>query len=240
MKKSGGIKVVRVLYWQSGEGEASSMNCADFQRVLPEVMESGGGVEESAHLRSCAICSDLVQDLKYIAEAARMLVPMEDPAPRVWANIEQSLEREGLIRPSRGTVRLEPFLIPGARPRNVYGWAGIAALGLVAISMLVFNRLHAPLSVGDTAKSGINSTQGTTAAADISDDDKPLISAITKKDPAMGEAYKKKLHNAEDYIYDARRSLQKNPDDDFARQQLMNAYQQRQVVYESAVSYTTQ
>src|SRR5262245_40810797 len=131
MKKSGGIKVVRILYWQSGEGEVSSMNCADFQRVLPEVMESGGGAEETAHLRSCAICSDLVQDLKYIAEAARMLVPMEDPSPRVWTGIEESLQREGLIRPSRGTVRLEPFLIPGVRPRNVYGWAGIAALALV-------------------------------------------------------------------------------------------------------------
>ena len=214
------------------------MNCADFQRVLPEVMESGGGAEETAHLRSCAICSDLVQDLKYIAEAARMLVPMEDPSPRVWANIEQSLESEGLIRPSRGTVRLEPFLIPGARRGNVYSWAGIAALGLVAISLLVFNRLHTPVSVGDTANNGINISTGT-PVADVSEEDKPLISAIAKKDPAMGETYKKKLHNADDYIHDARRSLQQNPSDDFARQQLMNAYQQRQMVYESAVSYTT-
>jgi hypothetical protein len=240
MKKSGGIKVVRILYWHSGEGEVSSMNCADFQRVLPEVMESGGGVEETAHLRSCVICSDLIQDLKYIAEAARMLVPMEDPSPRVWASIEQSLEREGLIRPSRGTVRLEPFLIPGVRPRNVYGWAGIAALALVAISMLVFNRLHTPVSAGDPTKSDINITQGIVApAADVSEEDKPLISAIAKKDPAMGETYKKKLHNAEAYIYDARRALQQDPGDGFARQQLMNAYQQRQMVYESAVSYTT-
>jgi hypothetical protein len=212
------------------------MNCADFQRVLPEVMESGGDTEETAHLRSCAICSDLVQDLKYIAEAARMLVPMEDPSPRVWSGIEESLQREGLIRPSRGgTVRLEPFLIPGARRGNVYSWTGIAALGLVAISLLVFNRLHTSVSVGDPGKNDINISQGTPVA----EEDKPLISAIAKKDPAMGETYKKKLHSADDYIHDARLSLQQNPDDDFARQQLMNAYQQRQMVYESAVSYTT-
>lgn len=213
------------------------MNCADFQRILPEVMEGGGGAEETAHLRSCAICSDLVQDLKYIAEAARMLVPMEDPSPRVWESLEKSLEREGLIRPSRGTVRLEPFLIPGARRGNIYGWAGIAALALIAISMLVFNRLHSPASVGE---SGINISQGTTPSpVDVSDDDKPLLSAIAQKNPAMGEAYKKKLHNAEAYISDAKRSLQQNPEDAFARQQLMNAYQQRAVVYENAVSYTT-
>lgn len=216
------------------------MNCADFQRILPEVMESGGGVEETAHLRSCAICSDLVQDLKYIAEAARMLVPMEDPSPRVWANIEQSLESEGLIRPSRGTVRLEPFLIPGARPRNVYGWAGIAALGLVAISMLVFDRLHRTDTTGDPTNNDItNNRVIPSGATDVREEDKPLISAITKKDPAMGEAYKTKLRNAEAYIHNARHALQQDPADDFARQQLMNAYQQRQVVYESAVSYTT-
>jgi hypothetical protein len=168
-----------------------------------------------------------------------MLVPMEDPSPRVWASIEESLQREGLIRPSRGTVRLEPFLIPGARPHNVYGWAGIAALCLVAISMLVFNRLHSPGVVGDPTAKNVIIQEPTSPAADVSEEDKPLISAIAKKDPAVGEAYKKKLHNAEAYIYDARQALQQNPGDDFARQQLMNAYQQRDVVYESAVSYTT-
>ena len=213
------------------------MNCVDFQRVLPEVMESGGGTEETAHLHSCAICSDLVQDLKYIAEAARMLVPMQDPSPRVWESIEKSLEHEGLIRPSRGTVRLEPFLIPGARRGNLYGWAGISALALVAITMLVFNRLHTPASVGE---SGINITQGNIPTqAEVSDDDKPLLSAVAQKNPAMGETYKKKLHNAEAYISEAKHSVQQNPGDAFARQQLMNAYQQRAVVYETAVSYTT-
>src|SRR5215831_17476302 len=118
------------------------MNCTDFQRALPEVMESGAGVEETAHLNSCAVCSDLVQDLKYIVEAARMLVPMEDPAPRVWEGIERSLRHEGLVRADRGVVRMEPFVIPGHQRSNLYGWAGIAALALVAISMLVFGRIH--------------------------------------------------------------------------------------------------
>ena len=212
------------------------MNCADFQRVLPEVMESGGGAEESAHLHSCAICSDLVQDLKYIAEAARMLVPMQDPSPHVWESIGKSLEREGLIRPSRGTVRLEPFLIPGARRGNLYGWAGISALALVAITMLVFNRLH----TAPAGKDDINITRvDTPNQTEVSDDDQPLLSAVTQKNPAMGETYKKKLHNAEAYISEAKHSVQQNPGDAFARQQLMNAYQQRAVVYETAVSYTT-
>src|SRR5437762_13542456 len=72
------------------------MTCAEFQHDLPEFIESGGKQEQMGHLNTCPICSDLVQDLKYIADAARLLVPMHDPSPTVWQGIEQSLRREGL------------------------------------------------------------------------------------------------------------------------------------------------
>ena len=69
------------------------MNCADFQRVLPYIIENGGDAEQEEHLKSCPVCRDLVADLKYIAEAAKLLVPMEDPDPRVWEGIQKQLER---------------------------------------------------------------------------------------------------------------------------------------------------
>src|SRR5215469_14995936 len=74
------------------------MTCSEFQRVLPEIIETGGNEQQEAHLDSCAVCSDLVKDLRYIAEVAKLLVPMEDPDPRVWDGIQKSLEREGLIK----------------------------------------------------------------------------------------------------------------------------------------------
>src|SRR5260370_20868621 len=73
-----------------------------------------------------------------------MLVPMEDPSPRVWESIERSLEREGLTRPVRGTVRMDPFLIPGPRRTNFYGWSGIAAVVLAALTILAYQRLQSP------------------------------------------------------------------------------------------------
>jgi len=82
------------------------MTCADFQRVLPYIIESGGNAEEEEHLRNCPICSDLVADLKYIAEAAKLLVPMEDPDPKVWDGIQRSLQSEGLVRPTGPRGRL--------------------------------------------------------------------------------------------------------------------------------------
>jgi hypothetical protein len=214
------------------------MNCNDFQKVLPDVMESGVGAEESAHLHSCAVCSDLVQDLKYIAEAARMLVPMEDPSPRVWENIERSLEREGLTRPVRGTVRMDPFLIPGPRRTNFYGWAGIAAVVLVALTILAYQRLQSPFNLQkDPAVAGVPTTVIDTAG--ISDDDKAILVEIAHKSPSMGVSYKKRMSSVENYIKEAKDSVKLNPGDAIARQQLMNAYQQRDSLHEMAVSYTT-
>jgi hypothetical protein len=77
------------------------MTCAEFQKVLPGIIDGGGSEEEQQHLESCPVCSDLVADLRYIAECAKLLVPMEDPSPRVWHGIEKGLEQEGLARPAR-------------------------------------------------------------------------------------------------------------------------------------------
>src|SRR5215469_14137644 len=83
----------------SGTGERKKMTCAEFQEVLPYTFENGGDAGEMEHLKTCQICSDLVQDLRYIADQAKLLLPLRDPSPKVWDNIQDSLEREGLIRP---------------------------------------------------------------------------------------------------------------------------------------------
>ena len=74
------------------------MTCAEFQRVLPYIIDAGGDAGQEQHLRECAVCADLVADLRYIADQAKLLVPMEDPSPRVWEGLQKSLEREGLVK----------------------------------------------------------------------------------------------------------------------------------------------
>jgi hypothetical protein len=84
--------------WISGE---KTMTCAEFQKVLPYIIDGGGNAEEQRHLAGCLVCSDLVADLKYIAECAKLLVPMEDPSPRVWHAIKESLQREPVGKRAR-------------------------------------------------------------------------------------------------------------------------------------------
>jgi hypothetical protein len=78
------------------------MTCAEYQEALPYIIDSGGDKEHQAHLAGCSVCSDLVADLKYIADQAKLLVPMEEPPKRVWNGIQRSLEREGLVSRSAG------------------------------------------------------------------------------------------------------------------------------------------
>src|ERR1700752_1616948 len=106
-------------------GRGSTMNCAEFQKLLPYIIESGGNPDEETHLQECDVCSDLVQDLRYIAEQAKLLLPMRDPSPKVWENIQGSLEREGLVKPARARGRLLGFI-------RKNGWPWVTA-GLVLL-----------------------------------------------------------------------------------------------------------
>jgi hypothetical protein len=68
------------------------MNCAEFQRVLPEIIDDGNSLEQASHLRSCSACSSLVSDLHAISTQARTLQASEEPSPRVWEAIDRSLQ----------------------------------------------------------------------------------------------------------------------------------------------------
>lgn len=80
-------------------GRETQMNCAEFQRDLPLIIDTGGTEEQEEHLRNCEVCRGLVNDLRYIAEQAKLLIPMLDPGPRVWNGIEEKLKQEGLVKP---------------------------------------------------------------------------------------------------------------------------------------------
>ena len=68
-----------------------SMSCAEFQNQLADLFESGVDLKEQEHLKSCGQCSALVRDLEYIAQQAKLLLPIHDPRPAVWENIQTSL-----------------------------------------------------------------------------------------------------------------------------------------------------
>lgn len=212
------------------------MDCAKFQKSLADYMESGGSAEEDEHLKSCPVCMDLLQDLKYIADAAKLLVPMEEPSPKVWAGIEKSLKKEGATRPARGPEPPQPFLISPARPSAYYRWGAIGAMIVLALALMFYYNSQSQRSANQAAESAsLNTT-----AADFDGEDQQFLSEVGAHAPAMRAAYEANLRSVNSYISDARESVEANPEDDSARDQLMQAYAQKNALYEMGMIRSSQ
>lgn len=72
----------------------STMDCAEFQDRLPELFESSKDMSSEQHLKTCENCASLVRDLEYIAQQAKLLLPLHDPSPGVWNNIQTAIQRD--------------------------------------------------------------------------------------------------------------------------------------------------
>jgi len=57
------------------------MTCADFEKILPDVVEGVRSIDQESHLKSCPSCLDLVADLELIFREARQLEGLYEPSP---------------------------------------------------------------------------------------------------------------------------------------------------------------
>jgi len=211
------------------------MTCAEFQQELPDVLEGASRAELEAHLRSCPNCSELVSDLKAISEQAHQLRESEEPSPRVWKSIEAALRQEGLIR----DVSTEPrFLAPASRRRwGPAAWlVPIAAVLMVGMVLFINRPLSGPIAQHSRQPElGGISTPASMSARASNDDDRQVLSEVERHAPLMKSAYEDNLKNVNAYIRDAQSSVDQNPDDGDARQYLMQAYEQKAMLYEMAL-----
>lgn len=217
------------------------MNCAELRRVLPDIMEGHRTAEQEAHLQSCSTCSELVSDLKTISREARLLQESDEPSPRVWNSIEIALRQEGLIR------QPQPVLVAGSSRH----WSPVWLLPMAATFLVVFGVFHyerttvtPPPSVATVSAPAPTAVKmqpvvehGFAARTPhLSEkDDQQMLEVVGSFSPAMRASFQADLQNANNYIRDAEQSAQANPNDEAAQQYLMNAYEQKSMVYEIAL-----
>jgi hypothetical protein len=213
------------------------MNCAQFQEILPDVIDSGRSTEQEAHLQSCPVCSGLVAELDLIATEARQLQEFAEPAPRVWNSIEIALRQEGLIR----EPQLGPTLLPPVKRRWSLAWlAPVAVAALFAFGIFVYERgarppqpvAQAPVTVPPPLT---NVQAGKNPKSVNNNEDQQLLEAVASRAPTMQAAYASNLQSVNAYIRDAEESAQADPNDEEAQQVVMDAYEQRATVYEMAL-----
>ena len=208
------------------------MNCQQFQEVLPYIIESGGKPEEEQHLETCASCAALVEELRYIAEQAKLLLPMYDPSPRVWNNIEQSLHREGLLLQEGRMSRLGHLTKTPIQTKNwtPLGWA--LALTVVIVFAAVLTN-YRPQQLPQTQMSEQNIADPATT---MNGDDQQLISQLAQADPDARGVYENSLREVNSYIADAQQAARQDPDDPAAREFLLDAYAQKEMLYQMATA----
>jgi hypothetical protein len=200
------------------------MNCVELQQSLAEVED--GGVEQRAHLRMCPACSALVTELNAIALAARQLQATDEPSPRVWNSIEFALRQEGLIRPQRaGRPSLSSFGVRWGAARWLVPAAAmlLLALGIYVRQESLPNQLARHATVSAPA---VN-------AGDLNDDE--LMQEVADNAPAMRTAYAENLRAVNESIRDAQGVVDESPNDEDARRSLMDAYQQKSMLFEMAM-----
>ena len=201
------------------------MNCLQFENTLSDYLEGARSSEQQAHLSSCSACSSLLADLNLISAEALFLRESDGPAPRVWNALETQLRREGLIRePSRP-------LLPEFFVRWKTAWlVPVAAALLIAAGI----KLYQPPKIGDNQPIAKNVVPRVPVTP-VSVDDKDIITTVAARPPAQVAAYRNDLDQANAFIRDAQDALKNDPNDIYSQQLLINAYEQKQMLYRLAV-----
>jgi hypothetical protein len=200
------------------------MNCVELQQGLAEVED--GSAEQRAHLRACPACSALVEELNLIAAAASQLQAADEPSPRVWNSIEIALRREGLIRPQ--TVRRPVASSFGAR-WGAARWL-VPAAAMLLLSLGIYVRHQAlPNQLAQQAAVTVPVANG----PDLNDED--LMQEVAANSPAMKTQYEENLRQVNESIRDAQGVVDESPNDEDARRSLMDAYQQKSMLFEMAM-----
>jgi hypothetical protein len=199
------------------------MTCVELQQSLAEI-EDGSSAAQRAHLRSCSSCTALVDELALIISSAPELVEADEPSPRVWNSIEIALRQEGLIRPQPAN---RPLISSFA---TRWGWARwmvpAAATLLILVGIYVKQRSSSPQLIKNIA----TMSSPDVSMAGLNDDE--LLQAVSDQPPVAQAQYQDSLRRVNEYIQDAKMNVETSPDDEDARRSLMEAYQQKAMLFE--------
>jgi hypothetical protein len=206
------------------------MNCVELRQSLAEV-EDGGSAQQRAHLRACPACSALVRDLNLIVTTAGQLRAADDPSPRVWNSIEIALRQEGLIRP---LLAARPPVPSFAERWGAARWL-VPAAAMLLLALGIYVRREAP------PNQLVRQASVATPAAnpsDLNDDD--LMQEVADNAPEMKTQYAENLRQVNESIRDAQGLVDEAPNDEDARRSLMDAYQQKSMLFEMAMDRSLQ
>jgi hypothetical protein len=202
------------------------MNCVELQQSLAEV-EDGSTPEQSIHLRTCPACAELLEELKSIVASASKLQASDEPSPRVWNSIEIALRQEGLIRPQPVGGRFD--LTPSAARWNWARW-WVPAAALLLLTVGIRERRQ---SLTERPSQQAAMVQPVLNPAGLNDED--LLQEVSENPATIRSQYEENLRRVNDSIRDDQIAVSDSPNDEDARRALMDAYEQKSMLFEMAM-----
>ncbi len=205
----------------------SIVNCNVFLEQLEEWMEGERSPAAKAHIRTCVDCSNLAVDLGSIRDTASSLASADpEPSPRVWAALRSQLEDEGLIHAAhRGASdRLKGWLHGTfwVVPRPVLAGAYLVALIAVGFALSGSSSLRNDSNLWMSRMQ--LSTQPLSARLANQED---TISSLGSTNPVVTASLRKSLAVIDNNIALCEKSVREEPQNEFARDYLYEAYQQK-------------
>jgi hypothetical protein len=210
----------------------STTGCNEFLKQLDAWMEGAGTPGARTHLRECAHCRGLVEDMDAIRQVAGAWVAEEaDPPARVWVSLRAQLEHEGLIR--EGVRESEP-----SRTERPQGWfagifaavprpalAGAYLLALIAVSVALTGQSTKQLNESRWMSGTRDSTGNLSAQLQTAERDS--VSAMAESDPVVTASLHDNLAIVDNYIALCEKSVREEPESEIARDYLYDAYEQK-------------
>jgi hypothetical protein len=192
------------------------MQCREVATVLER--EGFMPVPEAAraHLAGCGSCQSLVADLTEIVATAHLLPTEVEPPARVWQSLRAQLENEGIIK------------TPGSR---VAWWLGFSelfrtrALATVTVGFVIIAAIVIQVPRRVMAPVGSRNVYGEVALA-LNQDERGLLTGAAANS-AVDASLRQNLEIVDNFIADCEQRLKEQPQDDFSREYLNGAYQQK-------------
>jgi len=200
----------------------ATIGCNQFMELAAPWLEGEHLPEAAAHLRGCPQCRSIVADLESIRAAAAHLAAAEvEPPVRVWLNLRERLENEGLIRQPGWMERLSAMFLTVPRPAIA---GALLGLFLVAGLMLGYQSNVTANRAAWLARTQKATSLGTQLAAA----EQGAMSSIRgERNPVVTASLNQNLAIVDNMIAICEKSVREAPQDELTRDFLYQAYQQK-------------